>query len=278
MGDISHAFIDWPTLLNSSNPSLFFGVGLCTSREPAVALPFDILSFFFIAEKLWRELSLDTIFVLIADEHALTNSFMTDKLVQKLRQKMKLTFTTLIRNLQLRHFQIITSSEMHNDKEFQKIFTSLPNIQNQYLHQELADMVWFTQTNNVRIKLGWSINNDSLPQGHDERFFDAEIKRVSPNLPLLFLHCKAGKTFDPKRPKTSPYIAIANEPRILLRPDENALEKIAAAKVTCNPELFRGTMSHLGLIVRLFESVFIQIPKERTEDKIQFIIDLATHI
>ena len=104
MGDISHAFIDWPTLLNSSNPSLFFGVGLCTSREPAVALPFDILSFFFIAEKLWRELSLDTIFVLIADEHALTNSFMTDKLVQKLRQKMKLTFTTLIRNLQLRHF------------------------------------------------------------------------------------------------------------------------------------------------------------------------------
>ena len=139
-------------------------------------------------------------------------------------------------------------------------------------------MVWFTQTNNVRIKLGWSINNDSLPQGHDERFFDAEIKRVSPNLPLLFLHCKAGKTFDPKRPKTSPYIAIANEPRILLRPDENALEKIAAAKVTCNPELFRGTMSHLGLIVRLFESVFIQIPKERTEDKIQFIIDLATHI
>jgi hypothetical protein len=139
-------------------------------------------------------------------------------------------------------------------------------------------MMWFTQTNNVRLKLGWSINNDPIPQGHDERFFDAEIKRVCPDLSLSFLHCKAGKTFDPKRPKTSPYIAIANEPRILLKPDENVLEKIAAAKVACNPELFRGTMSHLGLIVRLFESLFIQIPKKRVEDKIQFIIDLATHI
>ncbi len=56
MGDISHAFIDWPSLLAAPHPSLFFGVGLCTSKEPAVAIPFDILSFFFLAEKLRREL------------------------------------------------------------------------------------------------------------------------------------------------------------------------------------------------------------------------------
>ena len=95
MGDISHAFIDWPSLLHTRNPSIFFGVGLCTSREPAVALPFDILSFFFLAEKLRRELSLDTIFVLIANEHALTNKFMTEEIVNKLRQHMQSTLTRL---------------------------------------------------------------------------------------------------------------------------------------------------------------------------------------
>ena len=167
---------------------------------------------------------------------------------------------------------------MHKDKEFQKILSSIPDMQNQYLRRELADMLWFTQQNNVRLKLGWSINNDPVAQGHDERFFDAEIKRLHAALPLSFLHCKAGRTFDPRRPKTSPYIAIANEPRILLKPDEHVLEKIAAAKVACNPELFRATMSHLRMIVRLFESLFIRIPKNNPEEKIQFIIDLTTHV
>ena len=32
--------------------TLFFGVGLCTSKEPADAIPFDILAFFLEAEKL----------------------------------------------------------------------------------------------------------------------------------------------------------------------------------------------------------------------------------
>lgn len=275
MEEISHAFIDWDSLLSTDNPSLFFGVGLCTSKEPAVAIPFDILSFFFVAEKLRRSLKLQTIFVLIADEHALTNNFMTDKIIRELRSHMLLTFTTIIHNLHLQNFQVITSSEIHRDPMFQETLSSIPPMTNEYLRKEIADMTWFTRVHNVRIKLGWTINNDITPHGHDERFFDTQIQK-NHVLPLSFLHLKAGRTFDPKRPKASPYISVAHESRIVLTNNEDVEQQMNHVHMRCSDEVFRATRSHLALIVRLFESLFIRIPKRSLEEKIQFIIDLST--
>ena len=277
LGDISHAFIDWKSLLSTAHPSLFFGVGLCTSKQPAAAIPFDILSFFLLAEKLRRELKLDKIFVLIADEHAKTNSFMTNEIIQTLSNNMKSTFTTVIRNLQLTHFQIHISSRIHGDPNFQSTLNSIQSLPNEYLRKEIADLTWFTNTQNVRIKLGWSINSNHIPQGHDERFFDAQIRNFHA-LPLSFLHCKAGRTFDSHRLKASPYIAIANEQRILLSADELVRDKMMnITKRGNNSEAIAGVRSHLSLIVRLFESLFIRIPKQTLEEKVQFIIDLSTH-
>lgn len=277
LGDISHAFIDWESLRTTVHPSLFFGVGLCTNKAPAVAIPFDILSFFLLAEKLRRELELDKVFVLIADEHAKTNAFMTDAMIQNLTHCMQSTFTTVIRNLRLTHFQILKSSQTHQDSSFQFTLNSIQSLSNEYLRKEIADLTWFTRTQNVRLKLGWSINNDPIPQGHDERFFDTQI-RDAHALPLSFLHCKAGRTFDPHRLKVSPYISIANEQRILLSADEQVRDKmVTITKSGNNREAIAGVRSHLSLIVRLFESLFIRIPKQTLEEKVQFIIDLSTH-
>ncbi len=273
---LSSDFIDWDLLLSTVNPSLFFGIGLCTSKEPATAIPFDILSFFFLAEKLQRELSLDTIFVLIADEHARTNTFMTDEIIQKRTNEMKSTCIKVIRNLRLKNFTVILSSDIHTDPQFQTILETMPNMPNQYLQKEIADMTWFTNVKNVRLKLGWSINNDPIPQGHDERFFDSQI-RDAHALPLSFLHCKAGKTFDSNRPKASPYISIEGESRILLSPNENVKEKLDLFSTRKDDEMARAALNHMGSIVRLFESLFIRIPKETLAEKIQFIIDLSTH-
>lgn len=278
LGGISHVFIDVPSLHSSHNPSLFFGVGLCTSKLPAVAIPFDILSLFLLAEKLRRELVLDSVFVLIADEHAKTNSFMTDEIIQKLTNSMTATFTTIIRNLRLAHFQVLKSSSIHKDPHFQSILHSITSLPNEYLRREIADLTWFTHTKNVRLKLGWSIDNDPVPKGHDERFFDTQIRHSS-SLPLSFLHCKAGRTFDPHRLKASPYIAVANEQRILLSPNEHVKEQIVAiANDATNAEPVAGVRTHLSLIVRLFESLFIRIPKQTLDEKVQFIIELCTHV
>lgn len=269
MGDISREFIDWPSLLTTQHPSLFFGVGLCTSKEPAVAIPFDILSFFLLAEKLRRQLELDTVFVLIADTHARTNVFMTEEIVRNLTNKTKAIFTTMIRNLRLNNFQILLSSDIHINSEFQTLLRSVPSLPNEYLRREIADLMWFTARHNVRLKLGWSINNDPIRQGHDERFFDAQI-RDTKALPLSFLHCKAGRTFDPNRPKASPYISIHGESRIILAKGEQV-------KLPRNTDVARAAENHLNSIVRLFESLFVRIPKSNLEEKIQFIIDLSTH-
>ena len=147
---------------------------------------------------------------------------------------------------------------------------------NEYLRKEIADMMWFTNIHNVRLKLGWTINNDITPQGHDERFFDTQILN-NHVLPLSFLHIKAGRTFDLQRPKASPYISVANESRIVLAENEHVQEHITRAQMTCPDEVFRATRSHLVLIVRLFEALFIRIPKRSLEEKIQFIVDLSTH-
>ena len=276
MGDLSREFIDWPSLLASAHPSLFFGVGLCTSKEPANAIPFDILSFFFLAEKLRRELKLNTIFVLIADEHAKTNHFMTDEIIKKLSTQMTSTFTILLRNLHLRNFQIALSSDIHKNSHFQEILHAIPPQSNEYLRWEIADLTWFTALRNVRLKLGWSMNNDPTPQGHDERFFDVQIRNVK-TLPLSFIHCKAGRTFDDHRPKVSPYISVSRESRILLSKNEQAKEKLVRFCASGKSETAHGAMHHLNLIVRLFETLFIRIPKPSLAEKIQFIIDLSTH-
>jgi hypothetical protein len=276
MEDISRNFTDRPSLQTCVNPSLFFGVGLCTSKQPAEAIPFDILAFFFLAEKLRRQLELDSIFVFIADEHAKTNSFMTNERIWTQTKIIKQTFTTIIHNLHLHHFKILLSSEIIQNPTFQSALTTIPPMENEYLHREIADLIWFTQTKNVRLKLGWSINNELTPQGHDERFFDEKIRKMH-TLPLSFLFTKPGRTCDELRPNVSPYIAIANESRIVLSQKEHVQEKIATFQQHTNAETVRGAIAHMALIVRLFESLFIRIPKQTTEEKIQFIIDLCTH-
>jgi hypothetical protein len=275
MGDISRMFIDWTSLLSTPNPSLFFGVGLCTSKEPATAIPFDILALFLVAEKLRRNLQLDHVFILIGDAHAATNIFMTPTIIQPLRNTMHHTFVKIIHNLHLStHFQIVFGSQLEKDISFQSILSDLPEMDNGYVRQEIADLLWFTSFRNVRIKLGWSINNDLMPSGHDERFFDNHIRKTV-SLPLTFLHVAAGRTFDEHRPKTSPYISIAGENRILLSEHENVQEKISILKQ--KTDTVRAALSHLNQIVRLFESLFIKIPKDSIEEKVQFITDLSTH-
>jgi len=275
--DRSGAFINMNALESAHNPSLFFGVGLCSSTQPAIAIPFDILSFFFMAEKLRRILNLDTIFILLADTHALSNSFMTREMVTIQTKHMQTTFTAIIRNLHLTHFKILSSSQFHEEATFQKIVFSIPHMENEYVRQEIADMRWFFKCKNVRIKLGWAIDIRETSHGHDERFFDRHIASKT-SIPLTFIHMKAGRTFDPKRPKASPYIAVKGESRLMLKDNENVIQKFQQAKETSSMDVINGVRSHAGLIIRLFEELFIRIPLPTLEEKIQFVINLTTKI
>ena len=264
--------------LNRADPkgkSLFFGVGLCTAKEPAVAIPFDILSFFLVAERLRRFLDMNCVIVLVADTHALTNSFMTPDILNELTQKSLLTFTTIIRNLHLKTFELLVHSDIAVQQAFTKTLEAVPAMDNQYLRHEIADITWLVKHRNVALKLGWTIDSSPVPGGHDERFFDTELQKLT-SVSIGFLYLKAGRTFDKHRQKVSPYIAVAGEPRIIIDSNEDVRGKLAAARTSWGDDHFGGTRKHIADIVRLFEKLFGQLPSFSLEQKIEHIVKRMT--
>lgn len=257
------------TQLPQTKTNLFVGVGLCTATQPAVGIPFDIISFFLLPELLRRKGLIESTFFLIADTHALTNSFMTPSLVTTLTQTMKQTALSIIRSFRLQNMHVVVASEIRNESSFKTVLEELPKMENAYVREEIADVAWFMQMKNVRFKLGWTISNEIIPSGHDERFFDMEMKQFL-STPLIFLHTEAGRTFDPKHPKASPYITIRDEKRTLLTPT-TGIENLKSN--TTNDE---AVMNHIKRIVRLFETCIVKIPFSSLEEKLNFIIQTAT--
>jgi hypothetical protein len=250
---------------SNSPASLFFGLGLCTSKKPAIAVPFDILSFFLTAESIIRQIPHLKTLILVADTHASSNNFMNSDSVQKSKQKLTNVCQKIISNLNLNNFSIVFASEISQLPSFQNVLSSIPAMENSYLRQEIADVVWLSRHENLITKLGWSLDIKSNLKGHDERFFDLEIQKFL-DKPIQFIHLEAGRTFDVAKPKASPYIAVEGENRILLEADEKVSEKIGVAN--------KDTLIHLSKIVSLFEKLFGPIDTNNVlPAKIQFIID-----
>lgn len=117
------------------------------------------------------------------------------------------------------------------------------------------------------------MQKDNREVGHDERFFDQDIKRFCPN--LSFVHLKPGRTFNKERQRVSPYLSIKNESRILLDKRENVREKINEAQKDWLDPNFGGAIRHLANIVRTFEKLNGNISNMNLEEKVQFILDNA---
>jgi hypothetical protein len=145
--------------------------------------------------------------------------------------------------------------------------------EHEYVRREMADMEWYRTKHDVRIKMGWIIQAKETEMGFDERRFDREYLRFHPDQ-MSFVYIKPGRTFDPKRPKVSPYISTADEGRLVLSPDTNVKEVFASVQ----DQNLGGAKKHLQHIVRSYEDIFgpvrdINGEKLTFEDKVQYIID-----
>lgn len=271
---LSCSAIDWDSLNQAKGGSIFFGVGLCTSKEPAVAIPFDILAFFLEAEKLRKFFDLARVIVLIADTHALTNQFMTKNIVEKLSLQTITIFEHIIKNLNLASFEIRKASTMRLDSSLDTVFPTHTKLSNRYLAQEIADVIWMIRNDNLKLKLGWSIDSALEVSGNDERFFDLTMKEFLPRQ-ISFLFTGAGRTFDIHRQKVSPYISVKGEHRLLLSPNEPIAKKIHKAEIVWSNKHFGGARKHLANIIREFENLFGHLAGLSFEQKLQHINDFA---
>jgi hypothetical protein len=164
---------------------------------------------------------------------------------------------------------------MISKKELNQELLNKVEATNQYLIQEICDVIWMMQRDNLAIKLGWAIDGNINPEGHDERFFDTSMREFLPH-PIVSIFTKAGRTFDKHRQKVSPYISLEREHRLLLSPNEDIAFKIHEAETLWNDSEWGGTRKHLANIIRAFESLFGHIPGLSFEQKLNHIIDITT--
>ncbi len=262
-----------PTLLNQKKGGIFFGVGIMSKEKLSVGVPFDILAMFFVAENLRRFLNFHKVIILIADTHALSNALFAVAQIHKVALNTMQILQKAITNFNLTNVELLLASQISMKPEFQSVLNNLPKMQNEYLRLEIADSLFFQKRDNLRIKLGWTMQKDNREVGHDERFFDRDIERFCPD--LSFVHLKPGRAFDKNRQRVSPYLSIFGESRLLLQPEENVKDKIELALKDWHDPNFGGTIRHLANIVRAFEKLFGRLGNVSLEEKVQTIIDKA---
>ena len=259
-------------LLARQDGAIYYGTGLTTPRALSVGLPFDVLGMVMVAEKLRRLLRLKSVIHHIADTHALANSFVTPEAVEERAQEILNTMTRVAKHLKIPEFSVVRSSSFDQTPEYLDILNHIETAKGEYVARELADMRWYKQHKGLALKMGWIIQSSQTSTGFDERLYDDEYLHLF-GADLSFIYLKAGRTFDQKRPKASPYIAVAGEQRILLKPDENVQEKFDIALSQWSDKQLGGAVNHLNAIVRLYEKLVEPTGKKNLPEKIQYIID-----
>lgn len=252
--------------------SIFAGIGLCTDQKITAGVPFDVLGIILTAEKLRRKLDMQRIILQIADTHAQSNNLLPTTEIENVARSTKLSIQRILNALELVHVKLFLSSQINKTdfKEVEKIQT-----QNKYLKSEVQDIEFFRKEFSTAIKLSWIIPGEQN-RGHDERFFDQKHQEVF-STPMNFIHLQPGFTFEKKHWRTSPYIHLVHENRILLGRNEDVMERFSLAEKVWEDKALGGARNHLKDIVRTFESLFGNLIGMNLEQKIQFIIDMVTN-
>lgn len=206
-----------------STKSLFFGIGLCTTKEMSVGLPFDFLGLVATAEALRRTLGFGKIIQLIADSHAKTNHFVSDAEVDKKAHALKELSLKIAKNLGLEgKYEVILASEIDSSPEYKKIEKNIPaDGSPEYARKEWTDMEYLAHTYNTRLKVSWIM---PLKKGQkhtaDEVYFDNGFNERFKATPYSFIYNRAALTFDPARLNVCPYSSASGEKRIYLAQDQ----------------------------------------------------------
>jgi len=245
-----------------TNNSLYFGTGLCTTKEMSAGLPFDVLGLIATAEKIRKTLGFAKVIQLIADTHAKSNKFESNEQVDVRAQELKQRMSTAIERLGLNKlYQIILASEFDTSKEYTDIYNAIdPGIANEYVRREWSDMEYLAKTHNTRLKLSWKMPvKPGKAHKSDEAFFDkgfiAHFQR-----PYSFISNSASLTFDPARLNVCPYTSATGEKRILIKQDEDAETKLQEFSKSSNKAVDRATEA-LATTVDFVKSTFdLQVP------------------
>jgi len=241
-----------------SSKALYFGTGLCTTKEMSVELPFDFLYLVATAETIRRTCGFGKIIQLIADSHAKTNHFVSDEEVDKKARELKEASLKIIRNLGLeKTYEVLLASELEASPEYGDIYSKISaEGVHDYTRKQWTDMEYLARKYNVCFKVSWMM---PLKKGDvhrsDEMFFDegfkARFKRA-----YSFVYNRAALTFDPARLNVCPYTSARGEKRLFLKADQNAettLAEFCAVKHKAKDRALAQTEEMVTFFERMFK-------------------------
>ncbi|MBU4204746.1 hypothetical protein KKC49_00825 [Patescibacteria group bacterium] len=258
---------------DSKGGALYYGTGLCNSHAITIGMPFDILAMVLVAEKLRSALGLSKVFHHIADTHALCNLPESHAAILQKAAEIETVMNKVVQKLGLSHFVILRSSSFDSSLEYAAFMRQVDtqngdNRNGEYAQRELADMLWYQVKHGVVIKLGWAASDFSF----DERWYDDKFVRYF-GKSLSFVYTKAGRAFN-RKTRVAPYIAIAEEDRIILRDGEPVEEKFNRATQHLRGDVVNGAANYFAAICRLYERlVHHPLDKGSVPQKVQQIID-----
>lgn len=260
-------------LFSSQGDALYYGTGLCNNHSLTIGMPFDVLAMVLVAEKLRRALGLGSVFHHIADTHALCNFPNSHEAVFQRASEVEWVMQKVKQRLGLSHFTVVRSSSFDSSPEYAGLLSDI-NAENkgehygEYTRRELADMLWYHTKHGMVVKLGWA----SKDLAFDERFYDNEFVRHFGGL-ISFAYTMPGRTLNGE--KKAPYIATANQDRILLRHGETVQVKLEqATSQGQRKDIISGTVKYLAAICRLYKSLGYHIPNVGSiPERVQQIIN-----
>lgn len=263
-----------PTLAGEAEGgALYFGTGLATSKAMSVGVPFDVVGMLLTARKIQGVLKLSRVIQLIADTHALSNTFTTPEDVSAMAEKMKDVSSRVAHLIGLGDvYMPVKSSDFDQTNGYREIFDGVVSDDHEYVRREWADIEYLRRTYKLVLKLSWIVDPKAKKVGFDERLYDLRFREVM-GQSMSFIYVNPGRTLDPNRMKASPYISIAGERRILLDPQEDVHKKFADAEAEFGADKFKSTRLHLSQIVTLYEEQVGAVIGTSLEDKIQSIIN-----
>lgn len=270
------AHIDERQITAKSYGTVYYGAGLATRQALSVGLPFDVLIMILVGEFFRREFNLVRTYHHIADTHALTNSFCSKADVARIASEYREVIENIGRVIGA-PLVVKLSSEFDSTSDYKHLLQKIKTDKGEYVHRELADILWYRWRHRVRLKVGWLIQEEVKGLGFDERLFDDEFlatcdKRMS------FAYTLPGRTFDRNRLRVPPYIAIPGENRILFKKGEGVRKKYLEADSESFPErTTKGMLEHLSAIMRLSDKLS-NTPIPENEDvlqRVQAVIDFV---
>lgn len=255
--------------------AVFLGMGLCTNKQVSVALPIEALGMLLIAERTRGVIGARSTVLLIADEHARSNSGLSSDEIDRIAGVNEDALRRAAAAFGLSCVKIVRASDFHARPEYLAVLAEVdsraPDFEHAYFHKEVADIEFLDRICGGVLKVGWTISSSvSMARRHDEVAFDQRFRSWMGNH-VPFIYCKAGRVLDERRPKASPYVTTEESKRLCLRREEEVHAKLTAAEGVVPPPILKGVRKHLSALTRTFGTV-IEPLSGRVEDRAQQII------